>query len=133
MGNVRKHLFWPTQSQNPNCIICSTQSIDTWTHVLLHYTQPHIHALQTQRHSKVVWEIRQLLLFHPSTRNYIQTNVGTFNNNPFVNTIPKWLISCICFTPRCHYNTPFKPYILYVKGLPYQALHPTEPNPRYTI
>ena len=54
-------------------------------------------------------------------------NVGTFNNNPLENTIPlentvsPWLLPFTCRLQRCHCNARFKPDIIYVKGLPYQA------------
>ena len=41
MGNARKHLFWPNCFLNPYCTLYPTQSIDTWTHVLLNCTQHH--------------------------------------------------------------------------------------------
>ena len=100
MGNTRKHLFWPNQFPNPKCTLCPTQSINTWTHVLLNYTQHHLHAIRTQCHNKVVWEIRKLLLSHPTSRNSILMNAGTFNNNPPENTVPH----CSCHTIHCHCN-----------------------------
>ena len=108
-------------------------SIDTWLHILLHCTRPHIHALQIQRHNKAIWEIRKLFLSHPDTRSYITMNVETFNQNPLKNTIPSWLVNYTCHTPRCHYIARFKPNILYITSLPYQASPPTNPDPRYTI
>ena len=60
-------------------------------------------------------------------------NAGTFNNNPPVNTVPSWLLPCVCGLQRCNCNARFKPDILCVKGLPYQPSPPTEPNDTLTI
>ena len=51
-------------------------------------------------------------------------NAGTFNDNPPKNKIPPWLLLCTCSLQRCHCNTRFKPDIICVKGLPYQANPP---------
>ena len=52
-------------------------------------------------------------------------NARTFNDNPPENTVPPWLLPCTCGLQRCHYNTRFKPDIICVKGLSYQANPPT--------
>ena len=50
---------------------------------------------------------------------------GLFNDNPPENTVPPWLLPCTCGLQRCHCNARFKPDIICVKGLPYQANPPT--------
>ena len=132
MGNAKKHLFWPAQFSNPHCTICPTQYIDIWTHVLLNCTQHHLHALRTQHHNKAVWKIKKLLS-HPTTRSFIFMNAGTFNANPLGNTARDSLLPCSYFTLPCQCNARFKPDILYIHGLPYQTLHPTDPNPQLII
>ena len=57
----------------------------------------------------------------------------TFNNDPPENTITPWLLPCMCGQQRCHYNARFKPYLLCVKGLPYQSPAPTIPNENLAI
>ena len=54
-------------------------------------------------------------------------NAGTFNDNLPKNTVPPWLLPCTCGLQRCHCNARFKPDIICIKGLPYQA------NPTTTL
>ena len=60
-------------------------------------------------------------------------NAGTFNNDPPENTVPSWILPCVCGQQRCHCNARFKPDLLCVKGLPYQSSPPIEPNDNLTI
>ena len=60
-------------------------------------------------------------------------NAGIFNNNPQENTVPNWLLPCICNTQRCHCNAKFRPDILCVKGLPYQNDPPVDIDPDLSI
>ena len=134
MGNAIKHLFWPTRFPNPNCTICPPQSIDNGTHILLNCTQHHLHAFRIQRHNKVVWEIKKLLLSHSTTRSFILMNADIFNTKfPLENTVPDWLLPYSSSSQVCQCNARFKPNILYIKGLPYQTLHPIDPNPKLTV
>ena len=133
MGNAQKNLFWPTRFPNPTCSLCNLNSIDTWLHVILCCIQQHIHAFHVQRHNKAVWEIKKLLLSHPSTRYFTLMNAGTFNNNPLENTVPLWLLACSCNTQRCYCNEKFKPNILHIIGLTYQSQPPNAPHPNKKI
>jgi hypothetical protein len=45
MGNARKHLFWNELFPNINCSLCRKIQPDTWLHLLLCCTEPHIHKL----------------------------------------------------------------------------------------
>jgi hypothetical protein len=60
-------------------------------------------------------------------------NARTFNNNPQENTVPNWLLPCICEAQRCQCNARFRPDILCVKGLPYQNEPPTNIDQNLTI
>jgi len=60
-------------------------------------------------------------------------NVGTFNNAPPENTVPTWLLPCICDTQRCKCNAKLKPDLLCVRGVPYNSPPSTGPNPNITI
>ena len=60
-------------------------------------------------------------------------NAGTFNNNPQGNTVPPWLLPCICGPQRCQCNARLKPDILCIKGLPYQNTPPSTPTNHLTI
>ena len=62
------------------------------------------------------------------SRCYILMNAGTFNDKPPENTVPHWLLPCICGLQRCHCNARFKPDIICIKGLPYQANPPNNPE-----
>ena len=59
-------------------------------------------------------------------------NEGTFNNNPQENTVPPWFLSYTCLQGRCHCNGRFKPYILCIKGFPYQST-PLNPKDNLTV
>ena len=48
-------------------------------------------------------------------------NAGIFNDNPPKNTVPPWLLPCTCGLQRCHSNARFKPDIICIKRLSYQA------------
>jgi hypothetical protein len=105
MDNARKHLFWPLRYSTITCSLCNTNEVDTWPHVLLSCPQPHLHALQIKCHKKAVWEIRKLLISSPLSRCLILMNAGYFNNNPPYNTVPSWLLPCVCSTQRCQCNS----------------------------
>ena len=105
MGHARKQLFFGrTAYPSHTCPICNSHEADTWLHVLLKCNQQHIHALITNRHNKVVWEIRKLIISNKITRYYRLMNAGIYNDSPQENTIPAWLLPCTCNTPRCHCN-----------------------------
>ena len=126
MGNARKQLFFCRETYpSITCSICNSLEPDTWLYVLLNCRQSHIHALRTKRHNKAVWALRKFIVSSKHSRCYIRMNVGTFNENPPENTVPPWLLPCTCSLQRCHCNAKFKPYIICVKRLPYQANSPT--------
>ena len=126
MGNAKKQLFFGRETYpSITCSICNSLEPDTWSHVLLNCTQSHIHALQTKRHNKIVWALRKLIVSSKHSRCYIRMNAGRFNENPLENMVPPWLLPCICGLQRCYCNARFKPDIICVKGLPYQANSPT--------
>ena len=126
MGNARKQLFFGREIYpSITCSICNSLEPDTWLHVLLNCRQSHIHALCTKRHNKAVWALRKLLVSSKHSRCYTRMNARTFNGNPPENTVPSWLLPCTCGLQRCHCNARFKPNIICVKGLPYQANSPT--------
>ena len=128
MGNARKQLFFGREIYpSITCSICNSLEPDTWLHVLLNCRQRHIQALRTKRHNKAVWALRKLLVSSKHCRCYIHMNAGTFNENPPENTVPPWLLPCTCDLQRCHCNARFKPDIICVKGLSYQANSPTTP------
>jgi hypothetical protein len=134
MGNARKQLFFtPTLYPSITCPICPSLDPDTWKHLLLSCTHPHIHALYIKRHNKAVWEIRKLLISSHSSRSYILMNAGTFNDNPPDNTVPPWLLPYSCRPQRCHCLAKLKPDILCVPGLSYHSPPPSQPDPILTI
>ena len=96
--------------------------------ILLNYRQSHIYALRTKRHNKAVWALRKLIVLSKHSRCYILMNARRFNDNLPENTVPSWLLPYTCSLQRCHYNARFKPDIICVKGLPYQANPPTTPE-----
>ena len=86
--------------------------------------QNHIHALRIKRHNKAVWALRKLIVSSKHSRCYILMNAGIFNDNPPENIVLPWLLLHTCSLQRCHCNARFKPDIICVKGLPYQANPP---------
>ena len=129
MGNAKKQLFFGREAYpSSTCSICNSLEPDTWLHVLLNCRQSHIHALRIKRHNKAVWALRKLIVSSKHSRCYILMNAGTFNDKPPENTVPSWLLPCTCGLQRCHCNARFKPDIIYVKGLPYQANPPNNPE-----
>jgi hypothetical protein len=60
-------------------------------------------------------------------------NAGIYNNLPPENTVPPWLLPCICFTSRCNCNAKYKPDILCVQGLPHLSPPPLTIDPSLTI
>ena len=129
MANARKQLFFGREAYpSITCSICNSLKPDTWLHVLLNCKQSYIYALCTKRHNKAVWALRNFLVLSKHSTCYILMNVGTFNDNPLENTVPTWLLPCTCGLQRCHCNARFKPDIICVKGLSYQANPPTIPG-----
>ena len=61
-----------------------------------------------------------MLFLSNESKNHIQMNAGTFNEQPFKNIVPEWLLPSTCLYQKCHYNAQFKPNKLCVKGIPYQ-------------
>ena len=96
-----------------------------WLHILLNCRQSHIHALRTKRHNKAIWALRKLIVSSKHSTCYVLMNAETYNDNPPENTIPSWLLPCTCGLQRCHYSARFKPGIICVKELPFQANPPT--------
>jgi hypothetical protein len=134
MGNARKQLFFGSIFYpSITCPLYNSLEPDTWKHVLLSYTQPHIHALRIKRHNKAVWELRKLITQHKQSRCFILMNARTFNNTPLDNTVPSWVLQCTCEHSRCHCNAQFKPDIFCVQGLPYQSTPPPSPSPTLTL
>ena len=122
MSNARKQLFFGREAYSSStCSICNSLEPDTWLHVLLNCRQSHIHALRIKRHNKVVWALRKLIVSSKHSRCYILMNTSTFNDKPPKNTVPPWLLPYTCSLQRCHCNARFKPDIICIKELPYQA------------
>jgi hypothetical protein len=120
MGHARKLLFFGRGAYPLyTCPICNSLDAYTWSHVLLKCKQQHIHALITKRHNKDVWEICKLLISNKLSRHYTLMNANTYNGLPQENTVPTWLLPCICDAQRCHCNAILKPDILCTIGHPY--------------
>jgi hypothetical protein len=109
--------------------------LDTWLHILLCCTKPHIHKLHINRHNKVVQEIRKFLISNTKSRCYTLMNVGKTDGQPQENTVPHWLLPCNCNnqTQRCQCNAKLRPDILCIRNHPYNGEPPKESNPILTI
>jgi hypothetical protein len=103
IGNARKHLFWNELFPNINCSLCRMTQPNTWLHILLCCTEPHIHKLRINRHNKTVHEIRKLLISNTKSHYFTLVNAGKFEGQPQENTVPNWLLpySCNNQTQRC--------------------------------
>jgi hypothetical protein len=114
MGNARKHLFWSELHPNINCSVCRMTQPDTWLHILLCCTEPHIHKLRINKHNKAVHEVRKMLISNATSRCFIRVNAGKSDGQAHKNTVPNWLLPCSCNnqTQRCQCNTKLRPDIL---------------------
>jgi hypothetical protein len=135
MGNTRKHLFWNDLFPNVNCSLCRIIQPDTWLHILLCCTEPHIHKLRINRHNKAVQEIRKFLISNTESQCYTLMNAGKADGQAQENTIPHWLLPCTCNnqTQRCQCNAKLRPDILCIRNHPYNAEPPNQPNPTISI
>jgi hypothetical protein len=135
MGNARKHLFWNELFPNINCSLCRIIQPDTWLHLLLCYTEPHIYKLRINRHNKAVQEIRKFLISNTESRCYTLMNVGKTDDQPQENTVPHWLLPCTCYnqTNRCQCNAKLRLDILCIRNHPYNAEPPNQPNLALTV
>jgi hypothetical protein len=135
MGNTRKHLFWNELFPNINCSLCQILQPNTWLHLLLCYTEPHIHKLCINRHNKPVQEICKFLISNTESRCYILMNAGKTDAQPQENTVPHWLLPYTCNnqTQRCQCNAKLRPDIFYICNHPYNAEPPNQPNPALTV
>jgi hypothetical protein len=109
--------------------------LETWLHILLCCTEPHIHKLRINRHNKAVHEIRKLLISNTKYRCFILVNAGKFEGQPQENTVPNWLLpySCNNQTQRCQCNAKLRPDILCIQNHPYNTDPPQEPNHTLTV
>jgi DNA/RNA endonuclease G (NUC1) len=98
MGNARKHLFWNELFPNINCSLCRMIQPNTWLHILLCCTEPHIHKLCIKRHNKVVHEIRKLLISNTKSRCFILVNAGKTVGQPQENTVPNGYFHVVVMT-----------------------------------
>jgi hypothetical protein len=130
MGNARKHLFWNELFPNINCSLCRMTQPDTWLHILLCCTEPHIHKLRINRHNKAVHEIRKLLISNIKSRCFILVNARKSNGQTQENTALNWLLPCSCNnqTQRCQCNARHRPDILCIRNHPYNVDPPQKPN-----
>jgi hypothetical protein len=64
---------------------------------------------------------------------YILMNAGIYDFNPPDNTVPPWLLPCVCQSPRCHCDARLKLDILCVRGVPYKHEPPQQPSPNVII
>jgi hypothetical protein len=135
MGNARKHLFWSELYPNINCSLCRMIQPDTWLHILLCCTEPHIHKLRINRHNKAVHEIRKMLISNTTSHCFILVNAGKTDGQAHENTVPNWLLPCSCNnqTQRCQCNAKLRPDILCIQNHPYNAKPPQGPNPTLTV
>jgi hypothetical protein len=107
MGNARKYLFWNELFPNIICSLCRMVQPDTWLHILLCCTEPHIHKLRINQHNKAVHKNRKLLISNAKSRCFILVNARKSDGQPQENIVPKWLLpySCNNQTQRCQCNT----------------------------
>jgi hypothetical protein len=108
---------------------------DTWLHILLCCTEPHIHKLRINQHNKAVHKIRKLLISNTKSQCFILVNAGKSDGQTQENTVPNWLLPCSCNnqTQRCQCNARLRPDILCIQNHPYNAEPPQEPNHTLTV
>jgi hypothetical protein len=134
MSNACKQLFFgPILYPSIMCSICNSSEIDTWPHVLLNCKNLHIHALRIKRHNKTLSKIRKLLVSSTHSCSYILMNARIYDANPPDDTVPPWLLPCVCQSPLCHCDARLKPDILCVRNVPYKHEPPHQPSSNVII
>jgi hypothetical protein len=135
MGNARKNLFENDLFPNINCSLCRIIQLDTWLHLLLCCTEPHIHKLCINQHNKAVQEIRKFLISNTKSRCYILINAGKIDEQTQENTVLHWLLPYTCNNQiqRCQCNARLRPDILCIRNHPYNAEPPNQPMPDLTV
>lgn len=63
------------------------------------------------------------MLTHPTTQSFTLISARNTNDKAIENTIPSWLLPCMCYLSKCKYPTCLQPYMLCVLG----ALPTTQP------
>ena len=109
--------------------------LDTWLHILLCSTKPHLHKLYINRHNKVVHKIRKFLISNTKIWCFTLVNAGKSDGQTQENIIPNWLLPCSCTNQiqRCTCNAKLRPDVLYILNHPYNVEPPKEPNQTFTV
>src|SRR6202022_2347384 len=77
--------------------------------------------------------IAQTLQAKKNTRVFTLTNAGNLPNQPQDQTIPDWLLQCICTQEPCQCQAKLRPYIMCIIGAPNQTQTPILPSPSHTV
>ena len=133
MGNHRKNIFWPLKYQNPNCTLCHTNDRDTWPHLLSTCEHPYLKGMRIARHNKAAHLIAQTLQANKNTRYFTLTNAGKLTNQPQDQTVPEWLLNCICTQKPCQCQAKLRPDIMCIIGAPNHTQPPILPSPNHTV
>ena len=64
---------------------------------------------------------------------FTRDNAGHINNQPQEQTLPEWLLHCICSQTPCQCQAKLKPDILCIMGAPNHITTPISPSPSHTI
>jgi hypothetical protein len=56
-------------------------------------------------------------------------NVSIHDAKPPNNTVPQWILPCVCQSPQYHCDARLKPDILYARGVVYNHDPPPQPSP----
>ena len=113
-------IFWPHTHPNPNCTLRQMNDKDTWPHLLSLYNNKFLKGLTIARHNAVAHQLTDLLKSNLFTRHLTLVNVGNQHGNLQDNTIPPWILSCICNSTRCECLAKLRPNIIYIQGVAYE-------------
>ena len=133
MGTHRKNIFWPLRYPNSNCTLCRTNDRDTWPHLLSTCEHPYLKGLRIARHNKTTHLIAQVLQANKNTRFFTLTNAGHLPNQPQEQTIPNWLLQCICTQAPCQCQAKLRPNIMCILGAPNHIQTPILPSLNHTV
>ena len=133
MGNHMKHIFWPLTHPNLNCTLCHKNDRDTWPHLMSTCEHPYLKGLRIARHNKVIHLKIQTLQANKNTQFYTLTNASKIHNTSPEQTIPEWLLQCICPQPTCQCQVRLRPDILCILRAPNQAQVPITPSTTHAI
>jgi hypothetical protein len=83
--------------------------------------------------NKATHLIALTLQANKNTQFFTLTNAGKLTNQPQAQTIPDWLLKCICTPKPCQCQAKLRPDLMCIIGALNQAQPPILPSPNHTV